>query len=146
MNNFAVRVALAAVITLGAIALASSTRMQRQPSDQASAAAGPQQTPTDSQGTQNPSAVPSEPPVRPSAPSNEPQMPVGKLQPAQSSFNGRIVQENGKILLKNIATRKTYEIDNVGKVRGFMGKQVKVTGRRDPHSGRIHVENVVRAS
>lgn len=140
--------ALAAVITLGAIALASSSGVQQQPSEQTPAATSPphHQNPPKTQGTQNPSVAPPEAPVRPYAQSNEPEMPTGKTQNPERSFNGRIVRENGKLLLKNPATKKTYEFDNVSKVSSFIGKEVRLTGRRDPTSNRIHVDKIVPAS
>ena len=58
------------------------------------------------------------------------------------SFSGRIVKENGKIVLKDPVTKTSYQIDDVSKVKPYMGKQVKVTGKLDMNSNTIHVDNV----
>jgi len=58
------------------------------------------------------------------------------------AFNGTIVQEKGKLVLKDAAANISYQLDNQEKAKQFEGKQVKVTGRLDLETNLIHVENI----
>jgi len=58
------------------------------------------------------------------------------------AFNGTIVQEKGKLVLKDAVANVNYQLDNQEKAKQFEGKQVKVTGRLDLETNLIHVENI----
>ena len=58
------------------------------------------------------------------------------------AFNGTIVQEKGKLVLKDASANISYQLDNQEKAKQFEGKQVKVTGRLDLETNLIHVENI----
>jgi predicted RNA-binding protein len=58
------------------------------------------------------------------------------------TFNGRIVKENGEVILKDPVTKVTYKLDDSTKARQYMGKQVKVTGKLDMNSNTIRVESI----
>jgi len=62
------------------------------------------------------------------------------------SFNGTIVKEKGKLVLKDMAANVSYELDNQDKAKQFEGKQVKVTGKLDAETNLIHVDNIELAS
>jgi hypothetical protein len=156
MNKFLFRLSLAAVLTLGVVALGSSANAQ-EPSSQDPAATTPpqQQSPaataqdqqTPSTSAQEPTARPQQDPHEPAATGqqNEPNMPAAgtdaQTQEAKS-FTGRIAKENGKVVLKDPVTKTSYQIDDVSKVKPYMGKQVKVTGKLDMSSNTIHIESV----
>ncbi len=58
------------------------------------------------------------------------------------AFTGRIVKENGKVVLKDPVTKTSYQIDDVSKAKQFMGKQVKVTGKLDMNTNTIRVDTI----
>lgn len=76
---------------------------------------------------------------------NEPRMPSAEndtqTQDAKT-FTGRVTKENGKVVLKDPVTKISYQIDDASKVKAYMGKEVKVTGKLDMNSNMIHVESV----
>jgi Protein of unknown function (DUF5818) len=141
MNKFLLRISLAAAVTLGAVALGSTAQAQDPASQEPAATAPPQQdpagmppqdqqTPTASQQTQTP---------------NESQMPTAgtdaQTQDAKA-FTGRVVKEDGKVVLKDPVTKNTYQIDDATKVKSYMGKQVKVTGKLDMSTNTIQVDSI----
>jgi lipopolysaccharide export system protein LptA len=58
------------------------------------------------------------------------------------AFNGTIVNEKGKLVLKDTTANVSYQLDNQEKAKQFEGKQVKVTGRLDLETNLIHVQNI----
>jgi hypothetical protein len=155
MRNFLVRLSLAAAFTLGVVVLNSAANAQEPSAQEPAATTPPQQpspaaaTPQDQQtpAAQEPTARPQQDPHEPAASSqqNEPQMPAAgtdvQTQDAKS-FSGRIMKENGKIVLKDPVTKTSYQIDDVSQVKPYMGKQVKVTGKLDMNSNTIRVESI----
>jgi len=155
MKSFIIRLSLAAAVTLSVIALGSSANAQ-EPSAQDPAATAPpqQQSPPAAQDPQqSPAENPQEPTARPQQEpnepaanprQNEPQMPAAGPEATQDAkaFTGRIVKENGKIVLKDPVTKTSYQIDDQTKAKQFMGKQVKVTGKLDVNSNTIHVDSI----
>lgn len=57
-------------------------------------------------------------------------------------FNGTIVKEKGKLVLKDTAANVSYQLDNQDKAKQFEGKQVKVTGKLDMNTNLIHVDSI----
>ena len=156
MNKFLFRLSLAAVLTVGVVALGSSANAQEPSSQDPAATTPPQQqapaaTPHDQQtpstSSQEPTARPQQEPNEPAATSqqNEPNMPAAgtdtQTQDAKS-FTGRITKENGKVVLKDPVTKTSYQIDDASKVKPYMGKQVKITGKLDMSSNTIHIDSV----
>ena len=62
------------------------------------------------------------------------------------AFNGTIMKEKGKLVLKDTAANVSYQLDDQDKAKQFEGKQVKVTGKLDLDANLIHVENIELAS
>ena len=62
------------------------------------------------------------------------------------AFNGTIVKEKGKFVLKDMAAKVSYQLDDQEKAKPFEGKQVKVIGKLDLDTNLIHVENIEAAS
>jgi uncharacterized protein YdeI (BOF family) len=61
-------------------------------------------------------------------------------------FSGTIVKEKGKYVLKDAATKMSYQLDDQDKAKQFEGKQVKVVGKLDLDTNLIHVENIEATS
>jgi len=63
---------------------------------------------------------------------------LDKAQDAKS-FLGRILQVDGKFVLRDSASNDTYLLDNQEEATLFDGRTVKVVGILDPASKTIHV-------
>ncbi len=128
MKQFLMRLLFATAITLVAVVLAPPVRAQQ--ADQDAAPAAPQKA--------DPGAVPS--PQR----ANEGQMPAsGEATTEEAkSFTGRIVKENGEMVLQDTVTKVSYRLDDAAKAKQYMGKRVKVTGKLDMDSNTIRIENI----
>jgi photosystem II stability/assembly factor-like uncharacterized protein len=57
-------------------------------------------------------------------------------------FNGTIVKEKGKLVLKDTVANVSYQLDDQDKAKQFLGKQVRVTGKLDMNTNLIHVESI----
>ncbi|MBZ5681996.1 MAG: hypothetical protein LAO24_18000 [Acidobacteriia bacterium] len=144
MNNFICRLSLAAALILGVTVLGGIANAQEPSSQDPATATPPQQQSPAAQDQQAPTATPQESPTSQQQ-QDEPRMPAASKE-AQSqdaqAFTGRIVKENGKVVLKDPVTKNSYQIDDTAKVKPYMGKEVKVTGKLDMSSNTIHVESV----
>lgn len=58
------------------------------------------------------------------------------------SFSGQIVKENGALVLKDPVTKVSYKLNDPSKVKQYMGKHVKVTGKLDMASNTIQVDSI----
>jgi hypothetical protein len=143
MNKILFRLSLAAAVTLGMAALAMTAHAQEPSTQEPTATAPPQQDPAGMppQDRQTPTASPS----RSGQSQNEAQMPTAgtdtQTQDAKA-FTGRVVKEDGKVVLKDPVTKNTYQLDDASKVKSYMGKQVKVSGKLDMNSNTIHVDSI----
>jgi hypothetical protein len=140
MNKFLLRISLASAVTLSAVALGVTAQAQEPSSQTPAATAPPQQDPAGiPQDQQSPTASQSQ------SQQNESQMPAAgndaQTEDAKA-FTGRVVREDGKVVLKDPITKNTYQIDDSGKVKSYMGKQVKVTGKLDMTNNTIHVDSI----
>ena len=126
MKNFLMRLILAAAAVLLAMAIGSSVQAQQADQDLAPAtphqpeAASPQQQP------------------------NEAQMPASGDTTTREAktFSGRIVKENGDLVLKDPVTKVSYKLNDPSKAKQYMGKQVKVSGKLEMNSNTILVESI----
>ena len=145
MKDFIVRLSLAAGLILGVLVLGGSANAQ-EPSSQDPAVTAPPQQQTPAETPQEPTARPQQEPNEPAANprQNEPQMPAAGPDATKDAqaFTGRIVKENGKVVLKDPVTKTSYQIDDVSKAKQFMGKQVKVTGKLDMNTNTIRVDSI----
>jgi len=88
--------------------------------------------------------------------SQQPEMPGSDATAAQQQndmqtqeakfFNGTIVKEKGKLVLKDTVAKVSYQLDDQDKAKRFEGKQVKVGGKLDMNTNLIHVESIEGAS
>lgn len=58
------------------------------------------------------------------------------------TFSGKVVKENGQLMLKDPVTKVSYRFDDAAKAKQYAGKQVKVTGKLDLNTNTIHVESI----
>ena len=141
MNKFLLRLSLATAVTLGMAALGTTAYAQEPSTQDPAATAAPQQDPAGMppQDQQTPTASQS------GQSQNESQMPAAgtdaQTQDAKA-FTGRVMKEDGKVVLKDPVSKSTYQLDDTGKVKSYMGKQVKVTGKLDMNSNTIHVDSI----
>lgn len=133
MKNFLIRILLAAALALVAFALASSAQAQQADEDPAPA------TPRQPQ----PSAVPKspQPPQVPAPSSGDAQTNDAQTQQALA-FTGRIVNEDGHLVLKDSVTKTSYQLNDPSKANPYLGKQVKVVGKLEMKSNTIHIDSI----
>ncbi len=129
MKNFLVRILLAAAVTLVAFALSSSVQAQQADEDRTPATPRQAQSPATPQSPQrnNAAAVPAS----------------GEAQTQEAlAFTGRVMKEQGQLVLRDPITKMSYQLDDQAKAKPFVGKQVKVTGKLEMKSNTIHVEGI----
>jgi hypothetical protein len=127
MNRFLLRLSMAAAITLAVSAAGESVKAQQ--ADQDSNPSTPQKA---------------QPPAVPPQHANEAQMPASgetTTQEAQA-FTGRIVKENGNLVLKDVVTKVVYKLSDTSKARSYSGRQVKITGKLEMNTNTIEVESI----
>jgi Protein of unknown function (DUF5818) len=117
---------LAAAIALMAMALGPSLHAQQ--ADQDPSPVAPEKT--------NPAV--------PQAQQNEAQMPASgdATNREAKTFTGRIVKEDGQIVLKDPVTKVSYKLDDAAKAKQYIGKQVKVTGKLDLNTNTIELNRI----
>jgi uncharacterized protein YdeI (BOF family) len=116
MKQFLLHFSLAVAVSIMTLALAPSVHAQQAGQDPAPAAAQPQsqaQMPSSSDTTHE-----------------------------DKAFTGRIVKENGDLVLKDPVSKVTYKLSDPAKAKQFVGKQVKVTGKLDTNTNTIEVGGI----
>jgi uncharacterized protein YdeI (BOF family) len=68
-----------------------------------------------------------------------------QMQDAKA-FNGTIMKEKGKLVLKDTVANVSYQLDDQDKAKPFVGKQVKVVGKLDLDTNLIHIQAIEAAS
>ena len=126
MRNFLTRILLASVLTLVALALASSANAQQADDDRTPATQSQSTTPPQSSQPRGTSA---------SFPDD------GQTQEALA-FTGRVMKEQGRLLLKDPVTKMSYELDDQAKAKPYLGNQVRVTGKLEMKSNTIHIDGI----
>ena len=58
------------------------------------------------------------------------------------TFSGRIVKENGELVLKDPVTKVSYKLSEPGKAKQYVGQQVKVIGKLDMNTNTIQVDGI----
>jgi len=124
MKDIFLRLLMAAVLTLAALAVSSTH--------------GPQ---ADEDATSGKSTVQEKiPAFGIQAPSRT--SPRADQTEDELTFNGHIEHENGVLVLKDPATNLTYKLDDQARAAKYVGKHVKVLGRLDMKSNTIQVSNI----
>lgn len=128
MKNFLIRILQAAAFVLVAFALASSAQAQQADEDLATATPRPEQ----------PTAVPKLP-----QPQEAPDSASADAQTQEAlAFTGRVIQEQGHLVLKDSVTKMSYQFDDQTKAQPYIGKQVKVVGKLELKSNIIHIDSI----
>ncbi len=127
MKKLLLTFSLAIAVTILTLALGPS--MHAQQADQDPAPATPHQA--DTTAAQQPQQ-------------NEAQMPASGDTTTREAkaFSGRIVKENGDLVLKDPVTKVSYKLSDQPKAKQYVGKQVKVTGKLEMNSNTIQVDGI----
>jgi hypothetical protein len=151
VKKFLMHFSLATAVICTSVALGSVAQAQQQsnpdPANASPQATQPQQ-PDAAQPTQDPTATsPATQPQQPEAAQptqQDAQMPASGEATTQDStaFSGKIVKENGMVVLKDPVTKVSYKLDDTKKAKQYLNKQVKVTGKLDATSNTIKVEDI----
>jgi hypothetical protein len=72
----------------------------------------------------------------------QPMQPDDQNATAATTFSGTIVKSGDKLVLTDMNTKTTYQLDDQQKAQGFLNKSVKVTGVLDPSTGTIRVSAI----
>ena len=126
MKNFLTRILLASAAVLVAFALASTAHGQQADEDHTPVAPHPTQTPPPQPPKHDASAQPSD----------------DSQTQEVLSFTGRVMKEQGQLVLHDPVTKMSYQFDDPAKAKQYLGRQVKVTGRLAMKSNTIHVEGI----
>jgi hypothetical protein len=120
VNKFPVRFLLAAAVTVLAVSLTQSGKAQSSGQDGAATAVPQRQN------------------------NNEAQMPASgdTTTHEANAFTGRVVRQDGEIVLMDAVTKVTYKFDDPAKAKKYIGQHVKVTGKLDMNSNTILVEGI----
>jgi Protein of unknown function (DUF5818) len=83
-------------------------------------------------------------PAVPQAQQNESQMPASGDATTRDAkvFTGRIVKEDGQIVLKDPVTKVSYKLDDTAKAKQYLGKQVKAMGKLDLNTNTILLDRI----
>ena len=129
MKKALLHLSLSLAATIALLALALDPSMHAQQADQDPAPATPHRAD---------SAIP------PQSQQNEAQMPASGDATTREAktFSGRIVKENGELVLKDPVTKVSYKLSEPGKAKQYVGKQVKVIGKLDMNSNTIQVDGI----
>ncbi len=58
------------------------------------------------------------------------------------TFSGKIMKTGNVLVLSDLASKKTYQLDDQQKAQGFVNQDVKVTGVLDASTGMIRVTSI----
>ncbi len=130
MNKFLLRFLLAAAVTILAASLTQSG--EAQPFSQNASAKAAQSAPVQS------------PPTAQQQGNNEAQMPASgdTTTHEANAFTGRVVRQDGEIVLMDAVSKVTYKFDDPAKAKKYIGQHVKVTGKLEMNSNTILVESI----
>jgi hypothetical protein len=136
MKEIVKRLALAVAITLVAFALASLGHAQQADEDPAPATPQQQKPQSSVKPAPSSSAQQNSPVNKSSAEANDDQ-----TQDALA-FTGRIVEQNGELVLNDPVTKLNYQLDDSSKAKPYFGKQVKIIGKLGMKKNTIHIESI----
>lgn len=139
MKEIVKRLVLAIAITLVAFALASLGHAQQ--ADEDPAPATRQQKPgavPQSSGKQATSS-----PAQQNSPANKSSADANDDETQDAlAFTGRIVEENGELVLNDPVTKVSYQLDEPSKAKPYIGKQVKIIGKLGMKKNTIRIDSI----
>lgn len=62
------------------------------------------------------------------------------------AFTGRIVEQNGQLVLNDPVTKLNYQLDDPSKAKAYIGKQVKIIGKLGMKKNTIHIDSIEPSS
>jgi hypothetical protein len=135
MKRFLLRFCFATAVTLLAVALGPSGYAQQSQGQQSSGS---------DEDRSSTAPRKADPAATTTQQQNEGQMPASGEATTEEAktFSGKIVKENGQLMLKDPVTKVSYRFDDAAKAKQYAGKQVKVTGKLDLNTNTIHVESI----
>lgn len=79
---------------------------------------------------------------------NDAPMPASGKETTEEAktFSGRIVEEEGGIVLKDPITKVTHKLSDPAKAKPFLDKQVKIIGKIDRNTNTIMVQSIMPIS
>lgn len=87
---------------------------------------------------EQPTAAPKSP-----QPQEAPGSPSADAQTQEAlAFTGRVIQEQGHLVLKDSVTKMSYQFDDPSKAQPYIGKQVKVVGKLELKSNIIDIDSI----
>lgn len=140
MKEIVKRLVLAVAITLVAFALASLGHAQQADEDPAPATRPQQksQAVPQSSGKQATSS-----PAQQNSFANKSSAEANDDQTQDAlAFTGRIVEQNGELVLNDPVTKVSYQMDDPSKAKPYIGKQVKIIGRFGMKKNTIHIDSI----
>lgn len=148
MKEILNRLLLAFAITLVTIALTSwadaqqTNQSPQADEDRTAVAPQSQQAPNVPQASaKQGNSKPDQPNARTPAKSGEDDQTQDAL-----TFTGRIVQQNGQLVLSDPVTKLDYQLDDPSKATAYLGKQVKIVGKLGMKKNTIHIDRIEPAS
>jgi hypothetical protein len=134
------RLMLAAAITLVAFALASLGHAQQADEDPAPATR-PQQKPQ--AGPQSSEKQAASGPAQQNSPANQSNAEANDDQTQDAlAFTGRIMEQNGELVLNDPVTKVSYQLDDPSKAKPYIGKQVRIIGKLGMKKNTIHIDSI----
>lgn len=89
---------------------------------------------------QTPSTTPSMPGQMGSTPQQESD--TTNAHQSARSFEGKIVKSGGQLVLEDPAAQTSYRLDDQGKAKRYLGKEVEVMATMDSHSNMLRVIDI----
>lgn len=141
MKEIMNRLVLAFAVTLVAFALESLGHAQQADQDRTPVAPQAQREPAPGSGAKQERSEPTPQNASPSKSSNDDDQTQDAL-----TFTGRIVEQNGQLVLNDPVTKMEYLLDDPSKAKSYVGKQVKIIGKLGMKKNTIHIDKIEPAS
>lgn len=140
MKEFVRRLVLAIAITLVAFALASQGHAQQADEDPAPATRQ-QQKP---ESAPQPSGKPvTSSPAQKNSPTNKSSADAKDDETQDAlAFTGRIVEQNGELVLNDPVTKVSYQLDDPSKAKPYLGTHVKIIGKLGMKKNTIRIDSI----
>ena len=81
-------------------------------------------------------------PSRDPSTQQQPMQPDDQSAASVKTFNGKIVKSGDKLVLTDVSSKTTYQLDDQQKAQAFLNKSVNVTGVLDASTGTIRVNTI----
>ena len=137
MTEILNRLMLAFAITLVAFALEALGHAQQADQDRTPVAPQAQRQPAPESGAKQERSEPTQQNASSTKSSNDDDQTQDAL-----TFTGRIVEQNGQLVLNDPVTKVEYLLDDPSKAKSYIGKHVKIIGKLGMKKNTIHVDRI----